>query len=176
MKKVIEFLIAGVFAILLTGCDKGLSGTYKYEESGKTIEFTSSTDFKMHYPNGAVIDGTYKKTKAGYEFSVTGGSVLAVAKKEGKTLQMDDNLYVKQKENHKYHYLYMVLVILYYVGGFSLIICFVGNHKWMGFKLTYLFTSPNDYDSKLFKKIFLFTFIFWPFWIIAIILYFLVGD
>jgi len=153
---------------------------YKNEEKGKTVEFKSSTDFKIRYPDGTVIDGTYKKTKTGYELSVACGFILAIAKQDGKVLRMDDDLYVKQKEKHKYHYLFSVLVVLlvvlYYVCGFSLIICFVGNHKWMGFMLTFLFTSSNIYDYYLFKKIFLFTFIFWPFWIIAIILYFIVGD
>jgi len=101
MKDSVTLLTVCVFASVLIGCSKGLSGTYKHEKSGKIVEFASSTDFKMHYPNGAVIDGTYKKTKAGYELSAAGGFIIAVAKKEGKNLRMGNVQYVMQKANSK---------------------------------------------------------------------------
>ena len=69
-----------------------------------------------------------------------------------------------------------LLFVMYYVGGFSLIRCFAGNHKWMGFELTNMFTSTNDDDSKLFNRIFWWTLLLLPFWIIGVILFFLIGD
>jgi uncharacterized lipoprotein YehR (DUF1307 family) len=32
-----DFLVISIFAIVLTGCDKRLSGTYKHEERGQII-------------------------------------------------------------------------------------------------------------------------------------------
>ena len=152
MKKLIELLVLSVFAIVLTGCGKGLSGTYKHEKSGKIVEFASSTDFKMHYPNGAVIDGTYRKTKAGYELSAAGGSVFAVTKKEGKSLQIDDALYLKQKEKSIYIYYIVVFSVLYWVLGVWFVVSRIENCKWMGIKIC---SKKNKILSNLLILIFM---------------------
>ena len=123
MKNPITLIPVCVFTIMLTGCSSGLSGTYQHKESGQKIEFTSATSFNMVYPDGAIVTGTYKKPDDGYELILSGGTVVALAGKNGKFLMMDDNRYVKQKGNFKIPaYLlaiYGVIMLLFVLNGIA---------------------------------------------------------
>ena len=112
MKNLVTFFTVCFFATTLIGCSKGLSGTYKHDGSGRIIEFKSSTAFNIRYPDSTVVAGTYKKTKEGYEFSMAGGLVFAVVKKEGKSFVVNGDLYVKQKGKTLFYLTVIYLVVL----------------------------------------------------------------
>ena len=118
MKDSVTLLTVCFFASMLIGCSKELSGTYKHKESSQIIEFAGSKDFIIRYPDSAVIDGTYKKTD-GYELYGEAGSVIALAKKDGKSFVMNGNRYVKQKEKSK---IPVYLFVIYCIGTLLLYI------------------------------------------------------
>ena len=156
MKKLITLLTVCCLAIMQTGCSKGLSGTYKHEGSGQIIEFKKSADFKLRYPKGTVVAGTYKKTEAGYELIRADGSAFAVIKKEGKALRMGSDQFIKQKEKFRIPvYLQMIYFLVF------LMIFVWGN----------AFSILEKTISKYFVDITLCA-IFWPICLIIIVLMF----
>jgi len=108
MKNLVTLFTVCLLATIFIGCSKGLSGTYKNEESGQIVDFNNSTDFTISHPDVTVATGTYEKKDGEYELRMDGDSVVAFANKEGKSLRMDDaHIYVKQNVN--------VLAILMYI-------------------------------------------------------------
>ena len=107
MKNLVTLFTVCLLVTIFMGCSKGLSGTYKNEDSGQIVEFNNSTDFSIRHPDVTVATGTYEKKDGGYELRMDGGSAVTFAKKEGKSLRMADALYVKQNVN--------VLAILMYI-------------------------------------------------------------
>jgi len=158
MKNLITFLTVCCLAAILTGCNKGLSGTYKQEESGQIIEFTSSTDFIIRYPDSAVINGTYKKID-GYELFVEEDTVIAFAQKAGKSFVMNDNRYVKQKEKSK---ISTYLFVIYCIGSLSL---YIWVHFWC-------MKSQHSFREKI--GLIMAMVIFWPVGLILLFVFFTV--
>ena len=155
MKGSVTLLTVCFFASVLIGCSKGLSGKYKHEESGQIIEFTSSTDFIIRYPDSAVIGGTYKKID-GYELFVEEDSVIAFAQKAGKSFVMNDNCYVKQKEKSK---IPTYLFVIYCIGSLSL---YIWVHFWC-------MKSQHSFGEKI--GLIIAMVIFWPVGLILLFLF-----
>jgi hypothetical protein len=118
MKILMTLFTVCFLATTLTGCGKELSGTYKHEGSGRIMEFKSSTDFKIRYPDSTVVAGTYEK-KDIYELNTEDGSVITFVKKGKNSLIMDDVRYVKQKGKIK---ISTYLLFIYFFVAFVLII------------------------------------------------------
>jgi len=129
-------------ANLLVVSNRGLSGKYKHEESGQIMEFISSSKFKIQNPDESIVTGTYQKTKEGYELKIGGGSVVELAKKDGKTFIMNAKRYVKQKGNVKIptylFVIYGVVAFTFFVFAFWGYFNYV-NHDAYNLLLTGLF-------------------------------------